>query len=216
MKTHNNIPSSMRPIITVGAVVVVVLALGLGTRFAGAADVKAAESTGVDPAAFAKDKYTSTISPAIIKKAQDVVLVATAIKADAAGAAKQYGVQDGGNAPVYSVEVKGVAGAADANGLMPVVVKGLPAEITVLIQMGPAINGTAVRDATGTVTYQQFVNQLEYQAAATELNNQVKATVLATVDATSLNGKSVDITGAFQYANPAAYIVTPVKIEQAK
>ena len=51
--------------------------------------------------------------------------------------------------------------------------------IRVRVQTGPAINGTDVRDATGTVEFGQFKNQIEYQDAGSALNDQVKAQVLA-------------------------------------
>ena len=34
------------------------------------------------------------------------------------------------------------------------------------MQVGPAINGTALRDATGLVNFNDFVNQVEYANAA--------------------------------------------------
>ena len=39
------------------------------------------------------------------------------------------------------------------------------------MQIGPAINGTALRDVTGTVDFNEFTNQLEFQEVATEFNN---------------------------------------------
>lgn len=212
MTTRTRTRARTRVLLFGGAIVVLVVAMALSTKVVSKTEAQQAESHGLDPAAFALDKYSSAIAPVIIKNAIDVATVAAAIKADPADAAKKYGQHEGSSAPVFSVEAKGVAGAVDAGGLMLVTVPGMPTDIKVYVQMGPAINGTAIRDATGTVHFQQFVNQLDYQAASDRLNDQVKALVLKGVDAASLDGKNVDIIGAFQLGNPAAYLLTPVRI----
>lgn len=205
-----------RRLILTGVVLIVLISMGFGTKFVGKGEAKTAESTGLDPAKFASDKFSSVIAPQIIKQATDIVAVATAIHADPATAAKKYGKQEGSSAPVFSVIVKGTAGQVNSDGLMPIVVQGMPAGVKIYVQMGPALNGTAIRDATGTVHFEQFVNQLDYQAAASELNNQVRAKVLKGVDAKALNGKPVTTIGTFQFGNPEAYILVPLKIEQSK
>ena len=52
--------------------------------------------------------------------------------------------------------------------------RGRRGDHEVVLQIGPAINGTALRDASGLITFDDFLNQLEYQNVATELNNRVK------------------------------------------
>jgi len=84
----------------------------------------------------------------------------------------------------------------------------------VMLQIGPAINGTALRDATGLVDFNDFLNQIEYANAATELNNKVKSDVLADFDPAAAEGKTVRFVGAFAYgSNPAVLQVTPVELE---
>jgi predicted lipoprotein len=205
-----------RRLILAGVVLVLLVSMGLGTKIVGKGEAKSAESGGLDPAKFASDKFSSVIAPQITKQAKDVVVVADAIKADPVAAAKKYAKSEGSSAPVFSVVAKGTAGEVNSDGLMLVAVKGMPAGVKVYVQMGPAINGSAVRDATGTVHFQQFVNQLDYQTAAGELNNQVKAKVLKGLDAKALDGKPVTVTGVFQLGNPEAYILAPVKIEAPK
>ena len=92
-------------------------------------------------------------------------------------------------------------------------IDGLPGELTVRVQTGPAVNGTDLRDATGTIEFGQFKNQIEYQDAGSALNNEMKKAVLAGVDVENLTGKTVDITGVFKLVNPKSWLVTPVKLE---
>jgi predicted lipoprotein len=71
-----------------------------------------------------------------------------------------------------------------------------------------------LRDATGLVDFNDFLNQIEYANAATELNNKVKSDVLAGFDAKGAEGKTVSFVGAFAYgSNPAVIQVTPVELE---
>ncbi|MDQ1130047.1 DUF2291 family protein [Microbacterium sp. SORGH_AS_0888] len=122
-----------------------------------------------------------------------------------------YAVTSSGG-PVYSVTFTGVVGTGNA-GIYDVAVEGVPSTLRIRVQTGPAINGTDLRDATGDIAFGQFKNQIDYQNAAAALNDQVKSTVLASVDTAALTGKTVTVTGAFTLVNPTAWLVTPVSLE---
>lgn len=215
MSTRNS--SSVKPgrLILGGTALILLLLMFFSTKIVSTSDTSAAATGTFSPESFAQEKFESEIAPAIVDRAEDVAVVSKALKADPAAAAKQYGVVSGTSPAVYSVTLTGTAGQPDANGLLPVQVEGVPSDIKVLVQIGPAVNGTAIRDATGKVDFAQFKNQIEYQNVGAELNNQVKKLVLENVDKSNLAGKTVSVTGAFQPINPAAYIITPVKIEVA-
>lgn len=213
MSTRNSL--TQKPVrLVVGAAALILLVLMFAsTKIVTGSDASGTASGTFSPQSFAQEKFESEIAPEISDRAEDLAVVSNALKADPAGAAEQYGVVTGSSPAVYSVNLTGIAGQMDANGLLPVQVEGVPADIKVLVQMGPAINGTAIRDATGKVDFAQFKNQIEYQNVGAELNNQVKKVVLDSVDKSNLEGKTVSVTGAFQPINPAAYIITPVKFE---
>jgi predicted lipoprotein len=180
--------------------------------FFGSEATQAAPGT-FSPVTYAEEKYESEIAPDIEDRATDIVTVANAIKADPAAAGAEYGTVSGSSSPVYSVEFTGTAAAPDANGLMQVAVDGMPSDIKVFVQTGPAVNGTAIRDATGKVDFSQFKNQIEYQNVGAELNNQVKNLVLAKLDKSAIAGKEVSVVGAFQLVSPTSFVVTPVKVD---
>jgi hypothetical protein len=94
-------------------------------------------------------------------------------------------------------------------------VPDMPEDITVRLQTGPAINGTELRDATGTLEFGQFKNQIEYQDAGAALNEEMKKQVLDPVDIDSLEGKEITVTGAFTAINPEGWLVTPSSLEVA-
>ncbi len=55
---------------------------------------------------------------------------------------------------------------------------------------------------TGTISFNEFTNQLEYQNVGTELNNLARSKVLDAFDAAAAQGKTVEVTGAFLRVNP--------------
>ena len=151
------------------------------------------------------------IKASITERAVDAKTLAAAIAADKAAAAKQYGVAAGVGA-VVPVAFTGVVGEGKS-GIYNVTVDGVPEEMRVRVQTGPAINGTDLRDATGEILFGAFKNQIEYQNAGSGINNAMKKEVLAGVDTKSLTGKTISVVGAFTLVNPKNWLVTPVELE---
>jgi predicted lipoprotein len=166
-------------------------------------------------AAFSKEGYGAEQFPKvqadILKRAVPAAELAAAITADKAAASKKYGVATSVG-PVLPVIIKGVVGERKGN-MHVVQVEGLPPEIVVRVQTGPAINGTDLRDATGTILFGQFKNQIEYQDAGSAINNEMKKQELAGFDPATLTGKTVEITGVFKLINPKGWMITPAKVK---
>jgi len=196
--------------VTIGVVVVVLVLLGIGTKVVPNGSA-AAQSTEAFSAKAWGQKNFLTIQSEIEKKAVGAPALAQAIAANQSAAATKYGVA-GTTGTEYSVKLTGVAGAPES-GIYPITVTGVPSDVVVRVQTGPAINGTDIRDATGKVAFGQFTNQIDYQNAASALNNELKKRVLAKVDVASLQGKTVTVVGAFQLINPQGWLITPVQLE---
>lgn len=190
-----------------GAAVLVLLgAMALSTKVV--SDKTAGAASDVfSPAEYGRTTFP-TVQAAIDKRAVDAPVLAAAIAKDQQAAAKQYGTPTD-LAPAFMVRFTGTVGRS-ASGIFPVAVPGVP--VTVRLQTGPAITDTNVRDATGTIKFGQFHNQIEYQNAGAALNDQVKAQVLAGLDRAALPGKTVTVTGVFLLINPKNWLVTPVRL----
>jgi predicted lipoprotein len=195
--------------IGIGVAVLVVLGVVLGTRVVPDGDPLVQGTVAFDPATFGADNF-GTVQEGIAGRAVDATTLAAAIAADPAAAASEYAVQSSGG-PVYSVTFTGVVGEG-RSGIYEVAVDGVPDDLLIRVQTGPAINGTELRDATGEITFGQFTNQIEYQNAASALNEELKTQVLSSVDTASLTGSTIEVTGAFTLVNPAAWLVTPVEL----
>lgn len=195
--------------IRIGAIVVVVLGMILGTKVVSNDDPLAAGAVKFDPKTYGADNFPK-VQSGIEERAVDATTLAAAITADGPAAAEQYAVKTSGG-PVYSVKFTGVVGKGES-GVYDVTVPGIPEGLTIRVQTGPAINGTELRDATGDITFGQFANQIEFQDAGSALNNELKAKVLDGLDTANLTGKTVTVTGAFTLVNPKAWLVTPAQM----
>lgn len=206
--------SSVKRAIGVGIGVAVSVAIAFNTTYVSGADVTLLEKgvkAKVDSAAFADENYESQIVPFILENAVDLATLDAAIQADPMAAGAQYGKRDGDNA-AYSVPTKFTAVGGELKGdLLVLEVEGV--DTLVYLQVGPALNGTAIRDVSGLVNFGFFENQLAYQDAGTKLNDKVRDTVLAGIDKTTLTGKTMNIIGAFSLANTKQYAIVPVSLE---
>jgi predicted lipoprotein len=198
-------------VIGIGLAVVVLAAMAIDTTYK-----KPGEATSTGRAAFDPAKYGKETFPKAVSTLEDAAVplprLHAALRKDADAAGEQYGKRQGSSPYSFSTSGVGIAGKAEG-GLMPVRVKGVPKDVTVSLQVGPAINGTAIRDGVGFIEFGQFTNQVEYAAAATALNDQVKQQVLAGIDPASLEGKRVSFVGAFSIITPDVVTITPVKLE---
>lgn len=210
-------PAWKRPGVVGGVVAIgLVAAMAATTTVVSASDPAAGAAGGstFDAVEYAEERYAAEVVPTLQEDAVPITELLPQIIEDPEAAGEQYGHRSGASSPyAYPTSGEGIAGAVDGT-LLPLTIEGLPDDVQVMIQIGPAINGTALRDATGLVDFNDFLNQIEYANAATELNNKVKSDVLADVDAAAAEGKTVRFVGAFAYgSNPAVLQITPVELE---
>lgn len=188
-------------------------AMALNTRVLSSEESVTASGETFSAVTFADENYSDLIVPAILADAVPATELYAAITADLDAAGDEFGGRDGTSAWAFPVTFTGMAGEVNpVNGQLPVTVDGIPDTLQIIAQMGPAINGSALRDVTGEISFSMFMNQIEFQSVSAELNNQAKVP-LAELDGASLAGQTITVTGAFSYGNPSAWIVTPVQIE---
>ncbi len=187
----------------------VLVAMALGTRVVSLGDAATTGPKVFDPTTYGKTEFPK-VQEALTTKAIPAAVLAKALAADPTAAAKQYGVK-GGTGPEFAVSLTGTVGAGQS-GIYAVTVAGVPSTLIIRVQTGPAINGTDLRDATGTVTFGQFTNQIDYQNAASALNTQMKQQVLAPLGTAPLTGRTITLVGAFQLINPNGWLITPAKL----
>ena len=193
------------------ALVILVVAAAFSTKIVSTEEAQAGAADTFDPASYAEEHFEADIVPYI----EDNAIELPTLLADLAGGADQaeFGNTSGASsAYAFPVTFEAVAGAPTPP-TMPLSVEGVPEGTTVVLQVGPALNGTALRDVSGTVSFNEFTNQLQYQQVATEFNELVKSQVLEGLDVAALEGKRIEVTGAFLRVNPALVSVVPISVE---
>ncbi|MEV4292610.1 DUF2291 domain-containing protein [Nonomuraea bangladeshensis] len=197
--------------IAAALVALLIVLMAVDTEYRTAETAAAAAPAKFDPAAFGAQNYQAKVVPAIEQSAVDLPVLLKALADDKEAAGQKYGKRQGTGPYSFAVKGTGTAGKA-RSGLLPVTVEGLPADTKVSLQIGPAINGTALRDAAGFITFGQFTNQVEYADAATALNNELRGKLLNGLDVAALDGKEITFTGAFTLLTPQTVTITPVAI----
>ena len=201
----------VRAAIAAVLVVILIVAMALSTKAVKIGSAADAQVKAFDPAVYGEAQFPKT-QAAIEGRAVSADTLAAAIAKDQDAAGKQYGVAGGGIGPEISVKFTGVAGSEDA-GIYTVKVPNVPDSVVIRVQTGPAINGTDLRDATGTIGFEQFTNQIDYQNAGYAINTAMKKAVLSKIDTAKLTGKTISVVGVFQLINPNGWLVTPVKLD---
>jgi predicted lipoprotein len=200
-------------IVGIAIAALVVAAMAIDTTYKKPGETTATGRAAFDPASYGDKTFPKAVST-LEQSAVPLAKLHAALRKDQDAAGERYGKRQGSSPYSFSTTGEGVAGKAEG-GLMPVQVKGLPKDVRVSLQVGPAINGTAIRDAVGFIEFGQFTNQVEYAAAATALNNKVKQEVLEGIDPKRLAGKRVSFLGAFSLVTPSVVTITPVRLEAA-
>ena len=157
--------------------------------------------------------WTDQVLPAIQTKGVDAPELVAAIEKDSKAAAKDHGViaAEGGS-PTFAIKGSGKVTKVDADQPTGPVTVDIGGGKTVQIVTGPVILGTALRDISGS-TFGDFTNQIDYQNASTALNNKSKTDVIATIDKSTLAGKTLEFQGAFTLLTPSQIAVVPTDLK---
>jgi predicted lipoprotein len=75
-------------------------------------------------------------------------------------------------------------------------IDGTSPPVAVVVQVGPVLRGTALRDAASFIRFTDFANQFDFAAVSNAMNERVLATVLGHVDRQALSGERVSFVGA--------------------
>lgn len=177
---------------------------------------ESADEAAADPiATLVSDTFEAKLVPALSEKAVDLSVLRDAVKSglDAAGA--QYGLRVGGAGGGWNFAVKGKGKVIVENRAS----KAAVAEIDVdgdgtadaILQLGPVVKGSALRDVTPLYDFSAFRDQIEYARLGRALNDRAVSTIPAD---SPLNGKTVEFLGATVLRTSGEKpLVTPVSVE---
>ncbi len=179
---------------------------GTGANFQ---TVESAAAKFVDPI------WSTKLLPAFDEKSQDIAKVLPEIRTDPNAAGEKYGRRESTNP--YNYMVKGTGKVTEINtasqaGTATIEIPGLNEKVA--LQIGPVVRGTALRDSTGLVSFNQFSNQLDYADVSKEMNSRALKTAFANLSPSTLSGKTVTFFGAFTFDphSKSPVLITPVKV----
>src|SRR5262245_16006310 len=160
---------------------------------------------GGDAAFNAGDKvaaiWDAKVLPYLEHKAgafQDVRALA-ARSPDEAGA--RYGFRATEGSTPWTLVVKLTGKIVEANttsraGTIGVDVDG-DGRADVIVQIGPAVRGTALRDSLDFVNFNDFTNQIDFAQFGKAFNQHLDKTLLSSLPREGLVGKTVTVVGAY-------------------
>ncbi|WP_271274460.1 DUF2291 family protein [Aliamphritea hakodatensis] len=201
--------AAFRHMLLPGAIIALLAGMLLDTRIVQTGSSEDSRDRAFSPQLFGQSEFPR-IRQYVVENAVRAEALYQAIIEDKAVAAENFGVK-AGIGTIFPVAFEGKA-RESVSGVYRIEIDGMPPSHTVRLQTGPAINGTDLRDATGTVTFGQFTNQIEYQDAGSALNNAMKSSVLTGIASTDLTGRQLSVTGVFKLINPKNWLVTPVRL----
>jgi predicted lipoprotein len=174
-----------------------------------------------DPVAYVDSIWEEQLIPAFQCESFLYQDVYAALEEDSEEAIKLFGLErkSGEPTPVYKVRGTGVVLEYDdssRNGLLRVDLLPADGESDVVLQVGPVIRKTAIRDSVDFISFTDVGNQLQFASLSDELNARMRRETVDPLDLENIAGKTIDFYGAFIFEEAQdvdAIVVTPVIID---
>jgi predicted lipoprotein len=138
---------------------------------------------------------------------------------DQEAAGRQFGYREKAEGSPWNYRVKGTGTIVSVNtasraSTVDVDIDPGDGVADVLIQIGPVIKDTAIRDSLEFISFTDFTNQLEFARLSNAFNKMVNKTVTGELDRDNLMGKGISFNGAFTQLQDSDLIrITPVTLE---
>lgn len=157
-----------------------------------------------DARQYVASLWESQVVPLVRDKAADAATVLAAIDKDADAAGAQYGHRPKSGDGPWNFVVHGEGNVKAAETQLRHATLTLDvAGHDVVLQIGPVIFGTALRDALPFVSFDQVVNQIQFAQVSRELNDRANAMARSGLDVAKLApGVRVAFAGAMSAGSP--------------
>lgn len=166
--------------------------------------------------AYVDSIWSSKVLPAVATQSVDLKEALAAFHADPAAAARRFGNHNSSGPACFLVKGEGKVLRVDTRSLAGQALLDLPpydGHADAALQVGPVLNGTALRDALPFIQFSQFVNQLQFAGVGNALNSRVVKATLAGLPLKSMRGRVVSFAGAVSMpADDGLPAVVPVTL----
>lgn len=176
------------------------------------ASTGSAAAGAFDATAYVGSIWNSRVVPTVEREATEYAQLLPSLKADPEGTAQRLGRGSRGRS-YFLVKGEGTVVSVDRrsrNGLLGLDVSPGDGQADLWLQIGPVVQGMALRDAVGFISFDQFVNQLDYADVGNALNQRVLDSVVKGLDSESVQGSVLSFSGALSPGE--RMVVTPVRL----
>ena len=178
----------------------------------------AVSGTPDNASSFVEPIWKAKVLPTILAKAVEASVLLPDIRANPEAAGQKYGRREATNPFNYMIKGSGKVTQVNTEsraGTMTVEIANGSSQENINLQIGPVVIGTALRDGTGLVSFNQFTNQIDYAGVSKEMNLRAIKDALAWRDPASFAGKTIQFFGVFTFdpKSTSPIRVTPVKLE---
>ena len=170
-----------------------------------------------DPDKRVAEIWLAKVVPYFEKKAGNLLEVRdlAAKSLDDAGAQFGYRAKSENTPWTLMVKFDGVIVAADTESRASTISVDATGKgkTDAIVQIGPAMRGTAIRDALDFVSFGDFTNQIDFARFGKAFNTYVNQTTLEKLPREALVGRKVTVLGAYPFVSAAETpFVTPVEV----
>ena len=160
-------------------------------------------ASSYDPNAAVASMWSAKVLPDIEKRATAFDALRDAVSNDPDAAGQKYGYRgkDAGAPWNFPTRLQGTIVSVDTSsseGTIGVDTSG-NGKADVIVDIGPTVLGTALRDSLDFVSFSDFKNQIDYARFGTALNAYAVAHVMTPVPRNGLQGKHITVTGTFSF-----------------
>lgn len=178
----------------------------------------AAQTATFNPDKMVLDIWDSKVIPYLTAKAGDFKAVRDLEISDLNAAGAKYGYKEKvGNSPwtfVISIEGRVISSNTESRAATIDIDGDGDGKADAAVQIGPAIRGTALRDSLDFVSFNQFINQIDFAQFGKSFNVHANKTFLAKIPRDNLNGSMAKLIGTYQNGvSPGLPLITPASLE---
>jgi len=176
--------------------------------------------TGFQATEYVESIWDDRMIPTFEAEAVGYVDLMAALAADREANAERYGLLRQTGEPFHVFKVRGTAQVMEfddssRNGVIRVDHEPFNGEIDAVLQVGPVLRGTVLRDSVEFIRFTDVGNQLQFADLAKELNSRMRVDSVDPLDLANLPGQTIEYLGAFRLEAEEPLdevVVTPLRL----
>lgn len=172
-----------------------------------------------DAAGYVDSVWDSKLVPHYEQRANDLAAVIQAIQKDLDEAGKQFGYRANAEGSPWSFAVKSSGKVVSLNtesraGTLVVEIASDNGPRQVILQIGPVVRGTAIRDSLPFFSFGKVTNQIEFAQVGRAFNERALKPIEAILPTLKAEGTPVEFAGSISINQiPDKFVITPVWIK---